>query len=90
MLSAGSFLRRKTFCELKGETACHLSRYRESLLHKARQSRAGEGRFYLSTFNFQFACAAMHPKKFPAGRNEVKPSEEKRYEMCFDYFIVNV
>ena len=43
MLSAGSFLRRKTFCELKGETACHLSRYRESLLHKARQSRAGEG-----------------------------------------------
>ena len=42
--------------------ACHLSRYREILPHKARQSRAGEGRwvkkpsnnFQLSVFNFQF------------------------------------
>ena len=73
--------------------ACHLSRYRESLPHKARQSRAGEGRFYLSTFNFQFEkmslftalrtkCAAMRPKKFPAGRNEAKNTRGKTKMMC--------
>ncbi len=34
-------------------SACHLSRYRESLPHKARQSRAGEG-WYRNAFDFPF------------------------------------
>ena len=33
-------------------SACHLSRYRESLPHKARQSRAGEG-WFRTTFNLR-------------------------------------
>ena len=72
--------------------ACHLSRYRESLPHKARQSRAGEGRwvkkpsnnFQLSVLNFPFSillCAAL--------RTKLRPRRYLRATVCAEFFRRN-